>query len=115
MKKLLLISTLFLCSFLGTAQTAQAEEKAPQKEVPAQQKIKVFPNPASNVVNILGLFNSSKASITILNMKGIIVQKHQWAIQSNALSIPVPNLKSGIYSIRITSQEQQIQTKFYKN
>ncbi|MEO9892489.1 T9SS type A sorting domain-containing protein [Aurantibacter sp.] len=78
------------------------------------QKIKVFPNPASNVVNILGLKNSTKAEIIISDAYGNRVLEHHWGIKNNALNIPVSSLISGIYIATIRSQEQQVQTKFYK-
>ncbi len=77
-------------------------------------KLKVFPNPAINVINVLGLKNSNKANITLLDSYGNIVLKHFWEIKNNALNIPVSSLSAGIYVINIQSQEQQFQTKFYK-
>ena len=102
---------LFLCS-LGLAQTN--ESTFPRQETQSVQKVKVFPNPATNVVNILGLKNSSKADIIISDVYGSIQLKHQWRIKNNALNIPIASLNSGIYIVTITSQEQKIQTKFYK-
>ncbi len=115
MKKTLIFLPLLLFSFWGSAQTSENQEVASKKERLTKQKIKVFPNPATNVVNILGLFNSNKARISIADISGNIVQAHQWAIRNNALSIPIPNLKSGIYMVHIHSKEQQVRTKFYKN
>ncbi len=42
------------------------------------QKIKIFPNPATNAINILGLQNSSRAEILISNIYGSVVLKHSW-------------------------------------
>jgi hypothetical protein len=103
---------LFFCSW-GLAQTT--ESNLPRQETRAVQKVKVFPNPATNVVNILGLKNSSKADIIISDVYGSIQLKHQWRIKNNALNIPIASLSSGIYIVTISSQEQKIQTKFYKN
>jgi hypothetical protein len=102
---------LFYCS-LGLAQTN--ESIVSRQETPSVQKVKVFPNPATNVVNILGLKNSNKADIIISDVYGSVQLKHQWRIKNNALNIPIANLNSGIYIVTISSQEQQIQTKFYK-
>ncbi|QLG44595.1 T9SS type A sorting domain-containing protein [Costertonia aggregata] len=87
----------------------------PNTEIAEPKKIRVFPNPATDVVNILGLQNSDDANITISDVYGTEVLKHQWEIRKNALNIPVANLKKGIYIISIHSIEQKIQTKFYKN
>jgi len=114
MKNLIFLALVLFCS-VGLAQTPEAQENHSSKELVSKQKIKVFPNPATNVVNILGLKNSSRANITISDISGNTVLQHQWAIGNNAISIPIPNLNAGIYVARIDSEEQQIQTKFYKN
>lgn len=111
--KLVFVSMLF--SFLAAAQTSELKESSSQKETVSKLKIKVFPNPATNVVNILGLVNSNKADIIISDISGTEVLKRQWAIRNNAISIPIPNLTRGIYVVRIISNEQKTQTKFYKN
>ncbi|MFS4466892.1 T9SS type A sorting domain-containing protein [Maribacter sp. 2210JD10-5] len=78
------------------------------------EKVKVFPNPASNILNILGLQNSDNATILISDIYGNTVLQHQWQIKNRALNIPVAALSKGIYMISIQSEEQTIQTKFYK-
>lgn len=90
------------------------ESSTARQETQSAQKVKVFPNPATNVVNILGLKNSNKAEIIISDVYGSIQLKHQWRIKNNALNIPIASLSSGIYIVTISSQEQKIQTKFYK-
>ena len=102
---------LFYCS-LGLAQTN--ESIVSRQETQSVQKVKVFPNTATNVVNILGLKNSSNAVIIISDVYGSKQSKHQWRIKNNALNIPIASLNSGIYIVTISSQERQIQKKFYK-
>ncbi len=114
MKNLALILFVLFC-FTATAQTSEIQKISSSETTVSKPKIKVFPNPATNVVNILGLKNSSRATIVISDISGNTVLQHQWAIRNNAVSIPVPNLRAGIYVARIESEEQQIQTKFYKN
>jgi hypothetical protein len=92
--------------------SAQVSED--EKYFPVKSEIIVFPNPAENTVHILGLADSNKAAIVITNVLGEVVLKHHWEIRNNALSIPIPNLKPGIYMLTINSREQQIKTKFYK-
>lgn len=101
-----------LCSY-GHAQENNINADL-QVETATKQKVKVFPNPATNVVNILGLLNSQKADILISDVYGNVMLKHQWRIKNNALNIPIVNLTSGIYIVTIISNEQKIQTKFYK-
>lgn len=106
--------TLFLllfCAF-GLAQTD--ETNSSWTETHTIQKVKVFPNPATNVVNILGLKNSSKADILVSDIYGNIALNHQWRIKNNALNIPISTLETGIYVVKIHSQEQNITIKFYK-
>ncbi|WP_197496120.1 T9SS type A sorting domain-containing protein [Maribacter hydrothermalis] len=77
-------------------------------------KIKVFPNPAINVINVLGLKNDTNAAITIIDSYGTQVIYHQWDIKRNALNIPVFNLEKGLYLITIQSEHQNVKAKFYK-
>lgn len=114
MKNLALILFVLFC-YTATAQTSEIQKISSTETTVTKPKIKVFPNPATNVVNILGLRNSSRATIVISDISGNTVLQHQWAIRNNAVSIPVPNLGAGIYVARIESEEQHIQTKFYKN
>jgi len=101
----------FLFAFkLSFSANAQSEAV----EIIITKKVKVFPNPASNVVNVLGLKNSNRADISISDTYGNVVLNHHWQIKNNALNIPITSLTSGIYVITIRSEEQQVQTKFYK-
>jgi len=80
----------------------------------AAQDIKVFPNPATNVINVLGLKNDSNAAISIRDSYGTQIIYHQWDIKRNSLNIPVFNLEKGLYMITIQSEHQNVKTKFYK-
>jgi len=80
----------------------------------AAQNVKVFPNPATNVINVLGLKNDKNAVITVRDSYGNQVIFHQWDIKRNSLNIPVFNLEKGLYMITIQSEHQNIKTKFYK-
>ncbi len=111
-KKVLPIYILLLFCVLTFAQ--ESENVIINQDAAKSQKIKVFPNPATNVVNILGLINSDKADILISDVYGNVTLKHQWRIKNNALNIPIVTLNTGIYIVTIRSQEQNIQTKFYK-
>jgi len=114
MKKVFLIF-LFVLFYSFTGQGQSMDYKEPNStKVQSTQKIKVFPNPATNVVNILGLINSEKAEIFISDVYGNMVLTHQWRIKNNALNIPISTLNSGMYIVTIRSQEQRVQTKFYK-
>jgi hypothetical protein len=114
MKRLLLL--ILIGTLWGQTSIAQS---AGHKSVPTSQesekpKIKVFPNPASHMVNVLGLANSNKASIGLTDLSGNTLQEYRWAIQNNAISLPIADLLPGIYMIRIRSESQEISVKFYK-
>ena len=107
----LLCLVFMICSYItsGQAQTTNTTKTA-QKEV----SFKIFPNPATSVINVLGLTDTEKAVITVLDSYGNTVLKHEWEIKNNALNIPVAHLKKGLYLLNMASPEQHIQTKFYK-
>lgn len=91
---------------------SQSEKKEARFE--PKYTVKVFPNPATNVINILGLKNDQNASIRITDTYGNRVIFHQWDIKRNALNIPVLHLPQGIYLITIQSEHQKVQAKFFK-
>ncbi|RKR14149.1 putative secreted protein (Por secretion system target) [Maribacter vaceletii] len=110
MRLYLILTTIFLCIYFNINAQQNKEERT-QK---ITQTIKVFPNPATNVVNILGLHNSSNANIKVLDTYGNIVLKHSWQIKNNAINIPVSSLASGVYIIIIHSNKEQVQAKIFK-
>ncbi|WP_411030040.1 T9SS type A sorting domain-containing protein [Spongiimicrobium sp. 3-5] len=101
-------------SFSGFSQSPITSDIKNGKEVSVKPNIKVFPNPATNVVHVLGLEDAPKAQITIMNMSGNSVMELRWEIRDNSLSIPIANLGPGIYTITIISKEQRIRKRFYK-
>jgi len=113
MKKNAFLLFFLVWGFYGSSQTTKQEQTS-NTEVIQPKTVKVFPNPANNVVNILGLSNSAKAKISIWDMYGNVVLEHRWEIRNNALNIPIPTLTTGIYVITISSEEQYVRTKFYK-
>lgn len=77
-------------------------------------KVQIFPNPATSVINILGLTDTQKANIIVTDIYGNIVLRHEWEIKYQALNLPIANLEKGMYMLAILSPEQQVNTKFYK-
>lgn len=106
------ISIFVFLVFFSLAASAQQINDATTSTV--RKEILVYPNPAHSVVHILGLMNCDRAVIHITDTYGTVVLQHRWEIRNNALSIPISNLETGIYLISIASEEQQVQTKFYK-
>lgn len=99
---------------MASAQKTDAPKWSTTSQTEVEQKVKVFPNPATNVVNVLGLKNSRKAAISIFDIYGNLALSRQWEIRRNAVNIPVNTLEPGAYIITIRSEEQQVRTKFYK-
>ncbi|CAM3533892.1 T9SS type A sorting domain-containing protein [Zobellia roscoffensis] len=114
MKTLVTLFTIlfFVCN-IQAQETAEASV-GHKTTATSVKKVKVFPNPATNVVNVLGLQNTSKATISIMDIYGNTVLSHQWEIRRNAISVPVSSLDSGAYIITIRSNEQKVRLKFYK-
>jgi hypothetical protein len=114
MKRIFALCVVILCcAQLSLSQTTTNETGAVRQE-PSSKKIKVFPNPATSVVNVLGLTNCAKANITISDLYGNAVLQFQWEIRNNALNIPISDIASGIYMIRVRSLEESVEAKFYK-
>lgn len=113
--KQLFLGLILLCAIQNMqAQTVDPIKPISKNEKLASPKVKVFPNPATRVVNVLGLVNSSAAQISISDIYGKQLLSHEWEIRNNALNIPIAELEAGIYVIVIQSKEQQVKTKFYK-
>lgn len=108
MKRIALLSICLFTNLLFSQQERGLDQKSSEKEV------KVFPNPATNVINVLGLWNSNKASIIITDTYGNTLVGYQWEIKNNALNIPIAHLEPGIYLLSIRSPEQKVQKKFLK-
>ncbi len=115
-KHFIFLLLLLMFTLIGNAQsgTTQGEPSSETQQPVLEVKIKVFPNPATNVVNVLGLKNTPKADIVISDIYGNTVSAYQWAVRRNALNIPISTLEPGAYSITIFSEDQRVRTKFYK-
>lgn len=104
-----------LCIFLiGIVHIGFSQSEKNEARFESKNTVKVFPNPATNVINVLGLKNDLNAAIRITDTYGNQVIFHQWDIKNNALNIPVFQLASGIYLITIRSEHQNVRTKFFK-
>ncbi len=78
---------------------------------------KIFPNPASESLNILiDKRFSSDGSIAINDIKGNVVYKQNLTsiIQNNEVSIPIENLRDGLYFITITNNVNSKTKMFIK-
>ncbi len=114
MKKLVLTLFCVSLSFLVNAQTFDPINSDSKEQKIDVEKVKIFPNPATSVVNIAGIFNCQRAAIYIFDSYGNQVNQYFWEIKNHALSIPVPRLAKGIYTVQIVSENKSISAKFYK-
>ncbi len=87
------------------------------KEIANTNSIKVFPNPATNTINLeLKNANFNCEKITIQNLLGQIVKSHSISnFSTNALKIDVSDLPNGIYSIQAQDGKLQLNQKFIIN
>jgi len=78
-----------------------------------KRTVTIYPNPASSVLNIDNKSNETISNIALYNINGVKVKeiKSTEAMQS----IPVSDLQSGIYFVKIELNEQVINYKFIKN
>lgn len=65
--------------------------------------ISIYPNPVKNIINITNYSDCDK--IEIFNIKGELIQYHNY----NA-SIDVSSLKPGIYILKLSNNEQELET-----
>ena len=72
MKGIVIVFACMLVSVSGYAQTVDNPKDLKEPVV------KIFPNPATDVVNILGLYDSAKANIAIFDSYGATVLVRQW-------------------------------------
>ncbi len=108
-KQFWMVLLVFCCANICQAQSNEKATKG-QQEI----AVKLYPNPAISVINILGLKDTEKATIIVSDIYGNIVLRHEWKIKKNVINLPVASLEKGLYIITIRSEEQQVNTKFYK-
>ncbi|WP_395060417.1 T9SS type A sorting domain-containing protein [Flavobacterium sp.] len=93
------IPTLITCPFLSVDENVFAE------------KLAVYPNPASSILNIQGNNNIVFNKILITDLYGKIVFEKK----ENITQINIENLASGLYIIQAFSDEGRYENKFIKN
>lgn len=70
-------------------------------------KLKLYPNPANEILNIESFTSSSEAyrdaHVEILNSLGQLVQKNELVFKNNATAINTKELANGVYVLKISS------------
>lgn len=80
------------------------------------QDIKLFPNPASDVLNVVfDLSESTLLDITVTNALGQVIRTipaTQYGAGMNTLNVDVTTLPAGIYNVQLRSSNAQMTHKF---
>lgn len=82
-------------------------------DVSFASKLKLYPNPATDVLNISNESNFSNANFTISDMTGRIVLKKS-AISGSSTNINIASLSNGTYLIKIENEGKSTTSKFIK-
>lgn len=64
------------------------------------KSINVYPNPTNNIINI-DMIKSSEGKVTIFDLKGIQYVVRNLADKSNITTVDISKLESGVYMIRV--------------
>ncbi len=81
-----------------------------EKEILDEKKIKLYPNPATNALNIKFGQNMDGATIYILNHSGKV--NNQFTCDKMEMNIPLANLENGIYFVQIVYETNIYTEKF---
>ena len=75
----------------------------------AKLRINVFPNPASNTLNVqLGNVTSAKAEVTLTNAAGVIIARNSSRLNGNrqlTMSFDLKRYPAGIYVLKVITAE----------
>ena len=79
----------------------------------ANYLIKIYPNPATNVLNVYAAADLGKSRLRIRNMAGQLI-KEQSIKGNGTLAVSLGGLSRGIYSIEITGESTNFRSIFVK-
>lgn len=78
-------------------------------EISAQENLKIYPNPSSEVLNIVFENNSDWFTIECIDLTGRIIYRSE---SSEKQTIDVSHFEKGMYFIRVSSKKQSLQKSF---
>jgi len=81
-------------------------------KVVADNNFSVYPNPATNVVNIKSSVNTSMQTVSITDLNGRTVKTN--TVSGNEAQINISDLASGVYMMNINSDEGSVTKKIVK-
>ncbi|RLB03004.1 MAG: hypothetical protein DRG59_12225, partial [Deltaproteobacteria bacterium] len=80
-----------------------------------QTQIQIFPNPANDILTIEGNFNLEEIKkITIFDVSGRIIKPLVCSKNKN-IQLNISQLSSGIYFIKVVTEDEIINLRFTKN
>ncbi|MBC8485913.1 MAG: PKD domain-containing protein [Bacteroidetes bacterium] len=97
-------NNLFIDNVLIGTQTDISKDKT-------NQKIHIFPNPTTGIVNILVPENMKQTEVSVLNLQGAEVYKFSTTTNNRSFSADLSKYGKGIYFIRVISGEQTVVEK----
>lgn len=77
----------------------------------SDQELQIYPNPAQNVLNFAFNENTTNANVQVSNLSGQVV----FSDATSNHQVDISQLKSGIYTISVTTQDTRYTNKFIKN
>jgi uncharacterized delta-60 repeat protein len=86
-------------------------------ELTPLNSVRLFPNPAQNQITVSGLnsFSSStQLNVTLVGIDGKVLQSESIST-SDSYEIPIDDLASGIYVLKISDEQNEFTQKFIKN
>jgi hypothetical protein len=73
--------------------------------------LKVYPNPASDLISLELPFSNGQAEVSVLDARGVEIWGRKIDIQNHIGQLSLPHLESGIYFLRVTNGSQTFATK----
>lgn len=102
---------LFFCITFSAVVSAQSLEQQDFKAYTQDFTFTISPNPASNELNII-LKTKEEASIEVYNLLGKNIYSGKLATMQ--YSIDISNWKSGIYLVKVITDDKSITKRFVK-
>ncbi len=85
------------------------------EETTASISIRLYPNPAKDVLYVLGTFSArGGGEIRVLTPTGQVIFRRRWPAGASQIRLPVKNLPPGIYFVRVRSGQHHGIYRFVK-
>ena len=77
-------------------------------KIPSKYEVTVYPNPAKDNISVNLGSTENNVSIQLINATGSIIYQQFLPAANNALTIPVKNVATGFYYIKINTENKQV-------